>query len=88
MHDRLGMEAIRSLHQQLDDDENGNIDLTESDDVSIEVHNLFFCCRTVRHQQSITDIRRILSSVIRLHTFRSLCLRSLSVDIEWQSSFK
>lgn len=33
-HDRLGMEAIRSLHQQLDDDDNGNIDLTESDDVS------------------------------------------------------
>lgn len=31
--DRLGMEAIRSLHQQLDDDENGNIDLSESDDV-------------------------------------------------------
>lgn len=35
LHDRLGMEAIRSLHQQLDDDDNGNIDLTESDDVSI-----------------------------------------------------
>lgn len=31
--DRLGLEAIRSLHQQLDDDANGNIDLTESDDV-------------------------------------------------------
>lgn len=29
------MEAIKSLHQQLDDDDNGNIDLTESDDVSI-----------------------------------------------------
>lgn len=28
------MEAIKSLHQQLDDDDNGNIDLTESDDVS------------------------------------------------------
>lgn len=34
LQDRLGMEAIKSLHQQLDDDENGNIDLTESDDVS------------------------------------------------------
>lgn len=33
LHDRLGMEAIRSLHQQLDDDDNGNIDLSESDDV-------------------------------------------------------
>lgn len=29
------MEAIRSLHQQLDDDDNGNIDLSESDDVSM-----------------------------------------------------
>lgn len=29
------MEAIKSLHEQLDDDDNGNIDLTESDDVSI-----------------------------------------------------
>ncbi|KAL9873947.1 stromal interaction molecule isoform 3-T4 [Glossina fuscipes fuscipes] len=32
MQDRLGMEAIRSLHRQLDDDDNGNIDLSESDD--------------------------------------------------------
>ncbi|XP_040174760.1 stromal interaction molecule homolog isoform X3 [Anopheles arabiensis] len=31
-HDQLGMEAIRSLHQQLDDDDNGDIDLSESDD--------------------------------------------------------
>ncbi|XP_062700810.1 stromal interaction molecule homolog isoform X3 [Aedes albopictus] len=31
-HDHLGMEAIRSLHQQLDDDDNGDIDLSESDD--------------------------------------------------------
>lgn len=31
-HDHLGMEAIRSLHRQLDDDDNGNIDLSESDD--------------------------------------------------------
>lgn len=37
VHDRLGMEAIRSLHQQLDDDDNGNIDLTESDDVSTTI---------------------------------------------------
>lgn len=32
-NDRLGMEAIKSLHQKLDDDANGNVDLTESDDV-------------------------------------------------------
>lgn len=32
--DRLGLEAIKSLHKQLDDDNDGNIDLSESDDVS------------------------------------------------------
>ncbi|XP_036319067.1 uncharacterized protein LOC118733669 isoform X2 [Rhagoletis pomonella] len=32
LQDRLGMEAIRTLHRQLDDDDNGNIDLSESDD--------------------------------------------------------
>ncbi|XP_008206398.1 stromal interaction molecule homolog isoform X2 [Nasonia vitripennis] len=31
-NDRLGLEAIKSLHSQLDDDANGNIDLSESDD--------------------------------------------------------
>lgn len=43
IHDRLGMEAIRSLHKQLDDDENGNIDLSESDDVSLCCPLFFFC---------------------------------------------
>lgn len=33
VQDRFGMEAIASLHRQLDDDDNGNIDLSESDDV-------------------------------------------------------
>lgn len=32
-NDHLGLEAIRSLHEQLDDDDNGDIDLSESDDV-------------------------------------------------------
>lgn len=32
-NDYLGLEAIRSLHRQLDDDDNGDIDLSESDDV-------------------------------------------------------
>lgn len=31
-HDRLGLEAIKMLHSQLDDDANGNVDLSESDD--------------------------------------------------------
>lgn len=42
VHDRLGMEAIKSLHQQLDDDDNGNIDLTESDDVSFFIFDYLF----------------------------------------------
>lgn len=35
--DRLGLEAIRLLHGQLDDDDNGNVDLSESDDVSFPI---------------------------------------------------
>lgn len=31
-NDKLGLEAIRALHQQLDDDANGNIDLSETGD--------------------------------------------------------
>lgn len=31
--ERLALEAIRTLHAQLDDDANGNIDLSESDEV-------------------------------------------------------
>lgn len=32
--DRLGLEAIKQLHRQLDDDADGNVDLSESDEVS------------------------------------------------------
>ncbi|XP_041968979.1 stromal interaction molecule homolog isoform X2 [Aricia agestis] len=32
LHDRAGLEAITQLHKQLDDDANGNVDLSESDD--------------------------------------------------------
>ncbi|KAF5302355.1 hypothetical protein FQA39_LY10394 [Lamprigera yunnana] len=31
-NDQLGLEAIKTLHNQLDDDRNGNVDLTETDD--------------------------------------------------------
>lgn len=34
-HDRLGLDAIKTLHRQLDDDKDGSIDLSESDDVCI-----------------------------------------------------
>lgn len=33
-NDKLGLEAIMALHHQLDDDRNGNIDISETDDVS------------------------------------------------------
>lgn len=32
--DRAGLDAIRALHKQLDDDDNGAVDLSESHDVS------------------------------------------------------
>ena len=32
--DKLGYEAIRSLHAQIDDDKDGQVELAESDDVS------------------------------------------------------
>lgn len=34
--ERLALEAIRTLHAQLDDDANGNIDLSESDEVCLK----------------------------------------------------
>lgn len=34
LQDKAGLEAITQLHRQLDDDANGNVDLSESDDVS------------------------------------------------------
>jgi hypothetical protein len=42
-YDPSEIEAIKSLHRQLDDDDNGDIDLSESDDVSLIVskHNKF-----------------------------------------------
>lgn len=38
-HDRLGLEAIKTLHSQLDDDADGDVDLSESDDVSMRNNN-------------------------------------------------
>lgn len=43
-HDKLGMEAIKSLHRQLDDDEDGDIDLSESNDVSSDPQRNGFEC--------------------------------------------
>lgn len=34
--DKHGLEAIRELHKQLDDDENGNVDLSETGDVCLK----------------------------------------------------
>ncbi len=41
----LALDAIRSLHQQLDDDNNGNIDLSETKDVC-NIHLLSDSVRT------------------------------------------
>lgn len=38
--DRLGLEAIKSLHSQLDDDADGDVDLSESDDVNILLNKI------------------------------------------------
>lgn len=35
--EKLALEAIHSLHHQLDDDKNGNIDLFESNEVNIKL---------------------------------------------------
>lgn len=32
--DRHGLEAIKTLHKQLDDDADGNVDFSESDEVT------------------------------------------------------
>ena len=36
------MEAIATLHRQLDDDDNGNIDLSESDDVGFVLFSYLY----------------------------------------------
>jgi stromal interaction molecule 1 len=41
--DRIGLEAIKSLHRQLDDDANGNVDLSESDEVK-ECELFYYVC--------------------------------------------
>lgn len=38
--DKAGYEAIRWLHRQLDDDANGNVDITETDGVSYDDSHL------------------------------------------------
>lgn len=38
----LSFEAIRSIHRQMDDDDNGNVDVVETDGVSELLKNLTF----------------------------------------------
>ena len=40
-NERKALEAIRTLHSQLDDDADGNIDLSESDEVSLSLSFFF-----------------------------------------------
>ena len=44
LEDRESLEAIRTLHQQIDDDESGNIDLDESQEVGIVECATSSCC--------------------------------------------
>lgn len=37
---RLSFEAIRSIHKQMDDDANGNVDIVETDGVSTNLYKL------------------------------------------------
>ena len=44
--DKVGLEAIRSLHQQLDDDKDGSIEPSETGDfikVDLQVTNFIVC---------------------------------------------
>jgi len=61
-HDRLGLEAIKSLHSQLDDDANGNVDLSESDDVRILILfleiSITFVWNVLRNKYVFTVFKR------------------------------
>jgi hypothetical protein len=50
--DRIGLEAIKSLHRQLDDDANGNIDLSETDEV--KEYGLFCYLHAYNHYVCIS----------------------------------
>ena len=39
--DKLGYEAISALHHQMDDDQNGDIDLEESVEVSVNCYSKY-----------------------------------------------
>lgn len=80
MHDRLGMEAIKSLHEQLDDDDNGNIDLTESDDVSdiFICLSIFIVCVFSQHLVSHNFIRYIFFSFFAKSSNTILDMRNVT----------
>ena len=40
----LSFEAIRSIHKQMDDDANGNVDVLETDGVSTRLGRLLITC--------------------------------------------
>lgn len=50
--DRIGLEAIKSLHRQLDDDANGNVDLSETDEV--KECGFFVCLHAYYHHVIIS----------------------------------
>jgi hypothetical protein len=54
--DRIGLEAIKSLHRQLDDDANGNVDLSESDEVKKCALIRYVCSHFLINITSITKV--------------------------------
>lgn len=74
-NDRLGLDAIKSLHQKLDDDANGNVDLSESDDVRI--CRIVFRCLYINSFHSFyeknSSIIQVTNVVKRLSTSMTTC---------------
>ncbi|KAL0829906.1 hypothetical protein ABMA28_003383 [Loxostege sticticalis] len=64
LQDRAGLEAITQLHRQLDDDANGNVDLSESDDMLSNDYVLLEACH---NEQSCLQDRAGLEAITQLH---------------------
>ena len=45
--DRLGREAVRTIHEQMDDDKDGKIEVSESQDVRWSIGQLISCLSSI-----------------------------------------
>nr|CAD7450773.1 unnamed protein product [Timema bartmani] len=69
-NDRIGLEAIRALHRQLDDDANGNVDLSESDEGTH--HHIFTVLSSYGRNSSTSKAM----SVVRGHSISMMTCTS------------